>query len=358
MKILVAGAGKIGSLLAQLLATRSNTRVILVDNHAEALAEISPSANLTTHNVDIAAKGALQTLLLEQDIDAIVSCLPYFCNAKLIEQAAAMGLHYFDLTEDVATAAMAKELGKDQQAAFVPRCGVAPGYTNLLAYTLMQNFESVDAVKLRAGCLPVNVSNSLQYALTWSIDGLINEYGNACEGIVEGQHTLLRPLQDVETIELDGVEYEAFNTSGGLGGLAELCAGKVDHLNYKTIRYPGHCDRMRFLMQDLYLNEDRDTLKRILLRALPRTEHDTMIIYVSVTGKIGNELHEKSVVKRIAPQSLYGQHWTAIQLATASAAAVVIDIVLTNPEQFHGFILQETLPLAQFMASPFATVYS
>ena len=61
--------------------------------------------------------------------------------------------------------------------------------------------------------------------------------------------------------------YEAFNTSGGLGTLADTYAGNVRTMNYKTLRYPGHCEKIHLLMNDLKLNEDRETLKRILERA-------------------------------------------------------------------------------------------
>lgn len=357
MNILVAGAGKIGGLLAQLLAYRTGMHVLLADTHDEALVNIPQSTQLTTLNFDLMATDAVKALVIDRSINAIVSCLPYFCNSMLAQLAANLGIHYFDLTEDVASVSLVKGVAKGQQSAFVPRCGVAPGYINILAHDLMRSFESLDTVRLRAGCLPKYVSNSLQYALSWSVDGLINEYGNICEGIVEGQRVDLRPLEDIESLQLDGVEYEAFNTSGGVGELANMYIGKIDKLNYKTIRYPGHGDRMRFLMHDLFLNEDRETLKRILVRALPKTDEDVMLVFVSVTGYLKGELVEKSILKRILPRTLYGKHWSAIQTATASSAAVVIDMVLSNPADYHGFILQENLSYQKFLASPFAQVF-
>ncbi len=357
MNILVAGAGKIGGLLAQLLAHRTGMHVLLVDTRDEIMADIPQFAQLTTLKCDVTATDVLKALVIDRSIDAIVSCLPYFCNIALVQLAANLDIHYFDLTEDVATVAAVKEFSEGKQSAFVPRCGVAPGYINILAHDLMHSFESLDTVRLRAGCLPKYVSNSLQYALTWSVDGLINEYGNVCEGIAEGQRVELRPLEDIESLQLDGVQYEAFNTSGGVGELANMYIGKVENLNYKTIRYPGHGERMRFLMHELYLNEDRETLKRILVRALPKTDDDVMLVFVSVTGYLKGELVEKSILKRILPSSLYGHHWSAIQTATASSAAVVIDMVLSNPADYHGFILQENLSYQQFLASPFGHVF-
>ena len=94
--------------------------------------------------------------------------------------------------------------------------------------------------------------------------GLINEYGNLCQGIENGEEVNMLPLGDLEEIKIDGLTYEAFNTSGGIGSLANSYMGRVKNINYKTIRYPGHCEKIRFLMNDLKLNYDRDTLKRIL----------------------------------------------------------------------------------------------
>lgn len=358
MNILVAGAGQVGRLLAQLLAHREATQVVLVDTLLANLANIPPSASLTMVKFDVTQSDQLKSLMRDHAIQAVVSCLPYFCNRSIAQIAAELGIHYFDLTEDVDTVTLVKQYAQGHQVAFVPRCGVAPGFINILAHDLMLAFDTLDSVRLRAGCLPKYVSNSLHYTLSWSVDGLINQYGNPCEGIVEGKRVELRPLEDMETIQLDGIEYEAFNTSGGVGELANMYVGKVDKLEYKTIRYPGHGERMRFLMQDLFLNEDRDTLKRILVRALPKTDDDVMLVFVSVTGQLHGELVEKSTLKRIVPHRIYDQHWSGIQTATASSAAVVIDMVLSNPAQFHGFILQESLSYQQFMASAFASVFS
>ena len=147
----------------------------------------------------------------------------------------------------------------------------------------MKKFSVLDTVKMRVGALPVNSNNALQYALTWSTDGLINEYGNLCVAIVEGDLMWVRPLEGLEAVALDGVQYEAFNTSGGLGSLAELYQGKVRTMNYRTLRYPGHCRKIRFLMNDLRLNEDRATLKTILERAILKFYHDIVLIYFSVS---------------------------------------------------------------------------
>src|SRR5262249_47710761 len=153
--------------------------------------------------------------------------------------------------------------------AFVPQCGLAPGFISIVTHDLMTHFEIVETVKMRVGALPVHPSNALKYSLTWSTDGLINEYGNVCYGIEEGENVPLQPLERYETNEVDGLLNEAFNHFGGLGPLADSYCGKVQTMNYKTLPFPGQCQKIHLLMKDLKLNEDRETLKRVLEHAIP-----------------------------------------------------------------------------------------
>jgi saccharopine dehydrogenase-like NADP-dependent oxidoreductase len=131
-------------------------------------------------------------------------------------------------------------------------------------------------LKLRVGALPQYPSNALNYNLTWSTDGVINEYCEPCEAVVNGERVLVPAMEEREEFSLDGVTYEAFNTSGGLGTLCDTLAGKVRTLNYRTIRYPGHCAIMKALLQDLRLSERRDVLKDIFENALPSTLQDVV----------------------------------------------------------------------------------
>src|SRR5690606_32606933 len=159
-----------------------------------------------------------------------------------------------------------------------------------------------------------------------------NEYGNPCEAISDGRRIEVPPLEGLEEIEIDGTAYEAFNTSGGLGSLAETYGDRVQTMDYKTMRYPGHCAQMRLLMNDLKLNQDRGTLKRILENAVPQTLQDVVIIYVAVTGKQEGELREENYVKKIYPHLIANRLWSAIQVTTASGICAVVDLVLNNPD--------------------------
>jgi len=208
-------------------------------------------------------------------------------------------------------------------------------------------------VRLRVGALPQHPHNVLKYSLTWSTEGLINEYGNPCEAMADGRAVEVRPLEGLEEIEIDGTLYEAFNTSGGLGSLAQTFGQRCESMDYKTIRYPGHCAQMRLLMNDLKLNQDRSTLKRILENAVPQTLQDVVIVYAAVTGFQGGELREENYVSKIYPQIIAGRLWSAIQVTTASGLCAVLDLVMSHPERFHGLVTQETFRLPDILANRF-----
>jgi len=352
--VLVAGSGLIGSAIGQILA-QPNTgySVILVDLDAQPRHPIVLHSSLSYRSIDIQNKSQVAAVIREYGVEAVISSLPYFLNLGVAEMAKALKLHYFDLTEDVNTTAAIAQLADGAETAFVPQCGVAPGFINIVAHDLMKHFRELDTVKLRCGALPQQTTNALQYALTWSIDGLINEYGNLCQAIVNGQSVMLPPLSDLEPVQLDGGHYEAFNTSGGLGTLLAEYAGKIRHLNYKTLRYPGHCEKMLFLMNDLKLNEDRNTLRQILLTALPHTQQDVVIVDVAVEGYKNIELFQESYSNKFYPATLDGQQFTAIQLVTACSACAAVDLVLQNPQKYLGFIHQFQFNLDEFLDNRF-----
>lgn len=355
-KIMIAGAGKIGSMIACLLADTQDYQIHLVDlnftgNDVVGLLSVLPA--IKTASLDVSDQKALQTYIKKHKITAIISSLPYFLNTEVACAAHNTKIHYFDLSEDVEAAASIKSIALGAESAFVPQCGLAPGFINIVANSLLTEFDECHHARLRVGALPQDTNNALHYALTWSTDGLINEYGNLCYGIEDGVTAVLKPLEGLESIQLDGCNYEAFNTSGGVGKLGELYEGKIQSLNYKTIRYPGHCEKMRFLMNDLELNDDRDTLKRILERALPKTYQDVVLIYVSVEGIKQGELIEKSYFKKVYPKTIHGLEWSAIQVTTAASVCAVVDLVLNQQDGFKGLVLQESFSLTGVLENRF-----
>ena len=360
-RVLILGAGKIGALISGLLAESGSYSVQLADVDgaaAEAVARAHGAAALSAFALDASEAQALGRHLKQHPAGAIVSSLPYYCNVAVAEAARKAGLHYFDLTEDVQVTHAVRAIAAGASEAFVPQCGLAPGFISIAAAELITHFDELRAVKLRVGALPQHPNNVLKYSLTWSTEGLINEYGNPCQAISDGRLLEVAPLEGLEEIEIDGTLYEAFNTSGGLGSLAETCGAHCESMNYKTIRYPGHCEQMRLLMNDLKLNHDRSTLKRILENAVPQTLQDVVIVYAAVTGKQDGQLREENYVNKIYPQMIAGRLWSAIQVSTAAGITSVVDLVLENPSSYHGFIAQEQFRLTDILANRFGRHYA
>jgi saccharopine dehydrogenase-like NADP-dependent oxidoreductase len=359
-RVLVLGAGKIGSLIAGLLAESGDYEVHLADSRPGAAAEVAAAhgqKHIRPTDLDAMNSEALQRYVRANGTTALVSGLPYYCNEGVAEVARETGSHYFDLTEDVGVAAAVHRLSQGADTAFAPQCGLAPGFVSIAAAELLRHFDRLRSVKLRVGALPQHPNNVLKYSLTWSTDGLINEYGNPCHSVVDGSAREVLPLEGLEEIEIDGQAYEAFNTSGGLGSLGESFGTDVESMDYKTIRYPGHCEQMRLLMNGLKLNQDRGTLKRILEHSVPQTLQDVVIIYVAVTGSQDGEFREENYVNKVYPQVIAGRLWSAIQVTTAAGLCAVLDLVMQKPEKFHGFVRQENFSLTEVLANRFGRHY-
>jgi len=360
-RVLILGAGKIGALISGLLAESGAYRVQLADLDGaatESVVRAHASAHLTPVTLDASNAAALAHHLAAHPVDAVISSLPYHCNVRVAEAARKARVHYFDLTEDVEVTRAVRAIAAGAGQAFVPQCGLAPGFISIAAAELITHFDELRAVKLRVGALPQHPNNVLKYSLTWSTEGLINEYGNPCQAVSDGRLIELAPLEGLEEIEIDGMRYEAFNTSGGLGSLAETHGAHVESMNYKTIRYPGHCEQMRLLMNDLKLNHDRATLKRILENAVPQTLQDVVIVYVAVTGTQDGQLREENYVNKIYPQVIAGRLWSAIQVTTAAGITAVVDIVLESNGRYSGFIAQEQFRLTDILANRFGRFYA
>jgi saccharopine dehydrogenase-like NADP-dependent oxidoreductase len=279
-------------------------------------------------------------------------------NLPIARSAYKAGASYLDLSEDVKTSAEIKKMAKRTNGYFVPRCGVAPGFIQIIASHMMRQYENVERASLRVGALPENPTNALKYNLTWSTDGLINEYGNPCEAIENGEYKMLQPLEGYERLVIDGVEFEAFNTSGGLGTLAHSMKGKIKNLTYKTLRYLGHRDLMTFLLFDLKLNEYRAILKGVLESAVPTTQQDMVVVLCCVEGKRNGILTQQTYTKTVRHSDLYGKHWSAIQIITASSAASVADLVLTDRLPHKGYVRQEEIDFGDFCSTPYGKLFT
>ncbi|WP_010522444.1 saccharopine dehydrogenase family protein [Aquimarina agarivorans] len=345
-KILVLGLGKVGTLIATLLS--DTYEVTGVDRDTPYYKFKQPfliaKGNVTDRNF-------ITQLIAEND--AVVSALPYFLNKEIANIAYESGVHYFDLTEDVATTNYIRGLSETAKSVMAPQCGLAPGIIGIIGADLTKVFSKVRDIELRVGALPKYPNGLLAYSFTWSPAGVINEYINDAEAIHNGKRKMVTSLDGIEHINIGGREFEAFATSGGLGTMCETFEGKVDTLNYKSIRYPGHGKLMKFLIHELILKDDKAQLTQILENAKPPVKEDVVYIYAVVEGwkKKGGELFRNEFYKAYSPKTIAGHEWRAISWTTAASIAAVIEMVANGSLPQKGFIKQEEIPYKDFIAT-------
>ena len=353
-QIVVLGSGKIGSIVATLLAGAGDYRVTVADRDTVRLAGLPPS--VARRAADLGDPEALGALL--SGAFAVISAAPYHLTSAIATAAKAAGAHYLDLTEDVASTRAVRALAQGARTAFIPQCGLAPGFISIVAHDLAEGFDTLHDLRLRVGALPVYPSNALSYNLTWSTEGLINEYCEPCEAIVHGERRETTPLEELESFALDGVAYEAFNTSGGLGSLSETLVGRVRNLNYRTIRYPGHAATMKLLLNDLGLRHRRHVLRDILEGAVPETAQDVVVIFVTASGLREGRLMQQTYAHKVYAGEVRGVAMSAIQATTASSVCAVLDLLAHGAITQAGLVRQEEIALTAFLDNRFGRVYA
>lgn len=349
-KIAVLGLGKVGTLVAVLLNKRFE--VTGVDKESPHYSFELPFA---VTKGDVSSDDFLSDLFDHHD--AVVSALPYFLNKKVAKMAHSKGIHYFDLTEDVETTNYIRDLAKDASSVFAPQCGLAPGFIGIVGADLANNFTKLRDIELRVGALPRYPNGLLAYSFTWSPAGVINEYLNDAEVIHNGTRKMVPSLDGLEYINIEGQEFEAFSTSGGLGTMCETYDGKLDTLNYKTIRYPGHGKLMKFLMYELILKEDKKLLEDILYKAKPPVKEDVVYVYAVVEGWKEERLLRDEYFKGFFPIEIGGQMWRAISWTTACSIAAVVELVADGKLAKQGFIKQEDIALSDLLDTENGSYY-
>jgi len=351
----LVGAGKIGEAIAALLGDTGDYNLTVIDRDESRL-DVFRDAGYAVQVCDLDAATDLAPLLDDQDI--VISACPYHLTPVIAAAAKSAGAHYFDLTEDVESTRAVKRLAQGADTAFVPQCGLAPGFISIAAHSASRDFESLRDLRMRVGALPIYPSNALKYNLTWSTDGLINEYCNPCEAIVDGELREVPALEETEEFSLDGLNYEAFNTSGGLGTLCETLAGRVENLNYKTVRYPGHRDIVKMLIRDLRLGMHRQLLKDVLEAAIPMTAQDLVLIFVTATGQKAGRLTQETFVRKVYGREVGGKYLSAIQLTTAAGICAMVDLMVAHKLAWRGFIRQEQVSIDTFLENRFGRFYA
>ena len=347
--MLVLGLGKVGTLVGILLE-KTGFNVLGADLYKKT------GLPFDTKKIDVSDISQAQAMIKE--CDAVVSCLPYKFNLGIASYACRLGVHYFDLTEDVSTTKEIITLSETASSVMAPQCGLAPGFIAIVGASLVEKFDKTRSLKLRVGALPQHPTGLLGYAFNWSPEGVVNEYLNDCEVIEGGVKKWISPMEWIEQLFINGIQLEAFTTSGGLGTMCETYLGRVENLDYKSIRYPGHVKLMNFFFHELLMRENRKKAGEILTNAKPPVKDDVVYIHASAEGWQKGKLIHDEFVKAYYPITINDTTWSAISWTTAASACAIVEMVRDGSIQDKGFIKQEKIPLARFLKTKNGRLYS
>lgn len=346
----VIGVGKVGELVARLLVGSGFevTGYDCVDRSALGLP-------VSTALLDVRDRAAVCKALVGSD--AVISCLPFHLNLTVAEAAHAAEVHYFDLTEDVATTDRINELAAaGTDVVLAPQCGLAPGLIGIVGASLTRQFAEMHSIELKVGALPQNPVGLLGYAFNWSPEGVVNEYLNDCEVVRDGVRKMVPAMSELERVVIGGNVLEAALTSGGLGTMCRTFEGQVHRLDYKTLRYPGHFKQMRFVFDELGLRDQRDLAGELLVKAKPPIDSDVVYLHAAVGGRLRDDApyapgqpFRKEYVRAYYPREIDGRDWRAISWTTAASVVAVVELVSAGVLPSSGFITQEHIDFDAFL---------
>lgn len=366
--IIIAGAGGIAEAAGLILAEWSEvTPSLFIGNRT--LAKAQSVANWIKEGTT--KQCAVEPFLLPEEelteemkiifdeADIILDCLPGNQAPRIAKLAQEFHLHYANLTEYVAETEEIIAFAKDAKTGFILQTGIAPGYIDVLANYLFQQFcidfnvNTADKLEFKVGALTKNAVAPHYYGFTWSPIGVATEYLKNVITIRNFNKTELPALSEKTTIILNGVTYEADLTSGGAADLPDTLTGKVRNLDYKTLRFPGHYDWIQNQIATIGNSENRITeLQKIMEKEIPLFEDDQIILFAAVEGKdIKGILRRREITKCILPLKVGNHQLRAIQ--TTTAASLVQSAQLLLEQNLKGVILQSQIESNSFLNGNF-----
>ncbi len=369
-RIFIAGAGGIGEAVAILLREWSHDEVeiFLGDVSEETLVK---SKAFVTHLSQ--RTGIVETVLMARDghndamskafesCDILLDCSPGSQAPRMAQFACDFKMHYANLTEYVAETDKVIEIANGAETGFVVQTGLAPGFVNVLAISLYNEFvkqyenETVERIGMKVGALSVNAHSPHFYGFTWSPIGVATEYVKDSRIVRNFKKVLSPALSERESILIDGIEYEADLTSGGAADLPEYFDGKSRHLDYKTLRYPGHYEWVEGVVKALPADDDLPTnLENLMLKVIPSVEDDLVVVHASVDG-FDSDSRRRMVEKsfKINPLEINGHNLRAIQTTTAAPLAECADMLKSN--KIKGAVKQSDLDPTEFLNGNFVS---
>jgi saccharopine dehydrogenase-like NADP-dependent oxidoreductase len=338
-KVAILGAGQIGRAVYEIISylkrqatmmpngsVYGNVETFVIDSSDANIFRLSGGSHLV---VDLANSpmDELVKVLVDQKVTHVINALPFFLNEKAASAAAAAKCSYIDFTEDDVMADKVQAIYEGLNLNCAVKCGLAPGFINYIGYNLIGKIDTPDSLMISVGALPRTVSYDAahpehSYNLTWSVDGLVNEYIRPCRIRKDGVEKEVPALGGLCKVVLDGLEYEAAYTSGGVGSLVRDLK-QVPNVHYMTLRYPGHYRYVRSVVQDNHAKFE--PIKDIFLKNFPYTDDDVIVVYATASGKDQNG----TLIRRNYFNRFYGINGlTGIQSTTASSGVAMLELML------------------------------
>jgi saccharopine dehydrogenase-like NADP-dependent oxidoreductase len=352
MKIIIFGHGQIGAACGALIynlfystdGIRALDRYEIWDKH--------PNAQVA---VDLDKMSMMDIAVALKDADAthVIVALPFSYNEKVADAACYAECHYIDFTEDDVMADKVQAIYKDSGLTCAVKCGLAPGFINYLGHSLVNDITSIPGeggkctdLMISVGALPRNVNGTSPkdfYNLSWSVDGLVNEYIRPCRVRMNGRELEIPPLTGLERVIADGVKYEAAFTSGGIGSLVKELA-HVKNVAYKTLRYPTHYQYVQEAVARNHGNFDK--IKAEFLRSFPFNRDDVIAVYVEAKGVDANNTY---IRKSFSAHFIGVEGLSAIQSTTAGGGVAVLEMMLSG--KISGIVNHADISLDAFMST-------
>ena len=357
MKVLVLGAGRMGyGAVFDLIKNSPDVETVTVADmdasKAKAVADAVDPARVTPREIDIADYEAARDLM--RGHDSVISCVNYWYNVALSKAAIEVGANFCDLGGN--NYIVDDQLGLDADAkaagvSVIPDCGLAPGMVSILAMHGARQFDELREIHIRVGGLPQEPQPPLAYQLVFSVEGLINEYIETARVIRDGEVRQVESMTELEDLTFDGFPpLEAFQTSGGTSTLPESFLGKIRDLDYKTIRYAGHCDKFRTMIKlglcssdeivaDFHKVSPRKVFGRLLEMHLPADQPDYVLVRVDFAG-VAAGLEKRfryDIVDKLDPRT----GLSAMMRTTAFPASIIAQMMARGDVLERGATPQE-----------------
>lgn len=349
-RVAIFGAGQIGQAVYKILmdlkndiAPGSSLSMFIIDNNREELKNISGDNNLII-DLSFCTLEDIVTLLKEEKTTHVINALPFLFNEKIALASKIADCGYIDFTEDDVMADKVQAIYKVSNLTCAVKCGLAPGFINYIGYDLVNKVKIPKELIISVGALPRTAMYSehapaASYNLSWSVDGLVNEYIRPCRIRSNGEEIEVPALTLISKVMIDGTEYEAAHTSGGIGSLVRDLTD-VSYVAYMTLRYPGHYQYVKEVVSRH--DGDFNAIKKEFLETFRFTDDDVIVVYATSTGSDG-----KNHIQRSYSNKFYGVNGlTAIQSTTAGSGVAMLELILAG--KVKGNVNHTDIKLSDF----------